>query len=417
MRSLFATGALFMACAAPGATTGERSCSGFEDARGPFATPARLATLQPAAVQFYPDRDVIMKGQVPHVDIDIEERRFGRYNTTTAFTLVKPDGTNSAGSCDPLRAPSSSSRFAALSFECHRFDQAGVYRIEFDPASAGLHGEAAQLRLRVLDTPPPARAAPTGWKPISLAGAPPMSPCWNAPGYRVSLHGDRLELSVVDRGRSPAKLPVPLTSRISSAHASVVEYVFEADDGWVVMFDHGEFGGGIEWFPRAGGPPRSVFIGTRHPERSAVQNVNRAIALGEAIYVLQGISHLSISEGQLARLWREHDHFTHHVIARFASEPVDWIRLEDGSWLIATQTDIWQLDERGTADLVARLPNIAWYANSIVAEGDGTLYVGMSGGVLRLTPKWPDTPRYAVDLLLPDTNAGRSCWEREPTEE
>jgi hypothetical protein len=47
-------------------------------------------------------------------------------------------------------------------------------------------------------------------------------------------------------------------------------------------------------------------------------NVNQALAVDGSIYVLQGISHLSLSEGQLARVWREHDHFTSHVITHLA---------------------------------------------------------------------------------------------------
>lgn len=177
------------------------------------------------------------------------------------------------------------------------------------------------------------------------------------------------------------------------------------------MFDHGEFGGGVEWFARSGGPPRSVFIGTREIEGSTPQNVNRVIAAGQAIYVLQGLSHLGISEGQLAMLWREHDHFTSHVIARFDSEPFDWIRLEDGSWLVATWNAIWHTAEGGTNTLVARLPSVVWVPNSFVREDDGTMYIGMRGGVLRLTPAWPDMPRYAGELLLPERDAEElSCW-------
>jgi hypothetical protein len=223
--------------------------------------------------------------------------------------------------------------------------------------------------------------------------------------------GSRADLRVPQDARAPGKGPR------SARHLEDALRSYGPRRPTGVAHYHGEFGGGIEWFSHGGGPPRSVFIGTRDMDKIVPQNINRAIAAGGAIYVLQGISHMGISEGQLARLWHEHDHFTSHLIARFASEPEDWIRLEDGSWMIATWNAIWHTDERGTNTLVARLPNIVWYPNSFVREADGTLYIGMRGGVLRLTPTWPDMPRYAADLLWPERDGDLSCWWHEEPEE
>jgi len=415
MRFALSVGALLMACAAPNGDVAAPPCD-FRDARGPFAEGHLPATAEPPDVQFEPDRDVIMKGQVPQVNVRVGDHGIGRFNKTTAFELMKPDKTPSKGPCVPSRAPTASGGFAALSFECHPLDQAGVYAVKFDPVSVGLEGEKAELALRVVDALLPVRATQRGWKATSMIGQPPASRCWNARGYKAGLVGGRVTLQVTDEARVPARVPAALAPRLSAEHAKRITHVFEADDGWIVMFDHGEFGGGVEWFSRSGGAPRSVFIGRNEMYGGDVQNVNRAEAAGGAIYVLQGLSHMGMSEGQLARLWREHDHFTSHVIARFASEPFEWIRIEDGSWLIATWNAIWHTSERGESTLVARLPDVAWYPNSFVREGDGTLYVGMRGGVLRLTPTWPDMPRYAVDLLVPENDADLSCWQRADPE-
>jgi len=47
--------------------------------------------------------------------------------------------------------------------------------------------------------------------------------------------------------------------------------------------------------------------------------------MGNALYALQGLAHPTLSAGQLARVWREQDHFSSHVIARNRSKPFDWI--------------------------------------------------------------------------------------------
>jgi hypothetical protein len=173
-----------------------------------------------------------------------------------------------------------------------------------------------------------------------------------------------------------------------------VRYVFDHDDGWIVLFDHGEFGGGIEWYARAGGPPRSIVIGGQSSGNSESQNVNRALAVG-------GELHMTYSGGQLAKLWREHDHFTSQVVARYASEPFDWIREPDGSWLVATHRALVRTTEAGTSTLVARFPDLLSDPDVVIRAPDGTFYVGARNGVLRLTPTWPEIPRYAQDWLEP----------------
>jgi len=127
------------------------------------------------------------------------------------------------------------------------------------------------------------------------------------------------------------------------------------------------------------------------------------------IYVLQGIAHMGTNEGQLAKIWREHDHFTSRVIARYPSEPVDWIRRGDGSWRIATWSAIWQTREGAPSTILARLPDIMSYPTSLVSTADGTLFVGTRGGVVRLSPTWPDVPRYATDFLWMPAARGRDC--------
>lgn len=176
MRSFLAAIVLATACAAPNADVEAPRC-GFRNARGPFAQGPRPTTAEPPSVQFEPEQDVIMKGQVPRVDVRIGDRGIGSYNKTTVFKVIKPDKTLSTGPCDPSRAPRTSSGFAALSFECHPLDQTGLYDVEFDPAAVGLQGESAQMTLRVVDVVPPAQATPAGWKSVSLATQPPNSRC------------------------------------------------------------------------------------------------------------------------------------------------------------------------------------------------------------------------------------------------
>lgn len=383
--------------------------------QGPYATRVTPPTAEPPEVWLDAERDVILQGQVPSVYVDAGDHGVGQYRDTGEFTLVQPDGNPAPRECDEARRPPSSRGFAALSFECRSVSQLGVYAIGVEPSRLGLNGQMASLRIRVLPQLPPQRPAPGKWKAVSLAARMPPFPCAGyGESYSVSAKG--MDARIVSRGRGapePARLPVDLAPRLSPAHAAVVRYVFEANDGWIVLFDHGEFGGGAEWFARAGGAPRSIVVGPSDDENSVPQNVNRALASGGDLYVLQGLSHMGMSTGQFAKIWREHDHFTSHVIARYASEPFDWIREPDGAWLIATWRAIWRTTEGGRMELLARLPSVVEYPNSIARTDDGTLYVGGRGGVLRLTPTWPDEPRYAADFLIPPEREANCLPEGE----
>lgn len=386
----------FACAAAPQAVP----CAGpFHEPTDLYAIHAPSPTADPPTIWITVQRDVLLIGQTPEVSVRAGMSGLGSYNTVTAFTLLNPDGSANVASCDEAKAPRGSSRFGALSFECHDFPSVGRYVIRFNPTDSGLTGASVDVPLRFISSVPPARTAPDGWRTIPLASRLPSDRCYSyGKSYEVTLVDDQPLIKPAQR--AAAKLPRALAARLSTDHARYVTHVFEDGSGWLVMFDHGEFGGGVEWFDRRGGEPRPVHIGPVKEDEIDPQNVNQARADGSTVYLLQGIAHLGISQGQLAKVWREHDHFTSHVIARYDSEPVAWIPLVDG-FLVTTWEAIWHTKTDGTTTLVARLPSVIGYPRSLARASDGTLYVGTRGGVLRLTPTWPDQPSYVADYLWP----------------
>jgi hypothetical protein len=398
-----------IACTSPPQTV--RSTSSFHEPSGPHASVSPLPTAEPQPTWVMFQRNVLMLGQSPDANVRAGAAGFGRYNQITAFTLSNPDGSTNTALCDEAKAPRGSSGFGALSFECHSFPNVGRYVIRFNPADTGFTGPIVDEPLRYVSAPPATPAPPDGWAALPLAERLPSSRCYAyGESYEMALVDDRPNIK--RNRRVSAKLPQQLATRLSPDHAQYVTHVFEDDSGWLVMFDHGEFGGGIEWFERQGGEPRQVHVGPATKDAIDPQNVNQALADGSSVYVLQGISHLGISEGQLAKVWREHEHFTSHVIARYASEPVAWVPLADG-FLVTTWEAIWHTKLDGTTALVSRLPDIVWYPTSLARASDGTLYVGIRGGVLRLTPTWPEQPRYVADYLWPTRSGQPDCLEPE----
>jgi hypothetical protein len=58
------------------------------------------------------------------------------------------------------------------------------------------------------------------------------------------------------------------------------------------------------------------------------------------------------------------------------------------------------MNEAGVSTLLARFPDVLSDPDSLARAADGTLYVGARNGVLRLTPLWPEAPRYLSDWLV-----------------
>jgi hypothetical protein len=145
---------LLGACGAARSAIAPSPCSGFRNARGPYATLRAPFTALPSAVQFEAERDVISLGEVPRVIVRAGNAGIGRFNETSEFTVTNPDGSKNDGPCDPAREPGTSAGFAALNFKCHPFTQLGVYTIRFEPARSGLTGDPVELRLRVVKAAP-----------------------------------------------------------------------------------------------------------------------------------------------------------------------------------------------------------------------------------------------------------------------
>jgi hypothetical protein len=385
----------------------EERCFALAPARGPFVEVTASAVSVPPPVELRVRRDVLLKGQTPVVDVysDTEE---GDYKETDAFELRDAHGVLVPRICDASKRPLTSRGYATLSFECQHPVVEGVYDITILPSQIGLSGPLATAPLRVLAKVPESPPAPSGWVAAPLAsGFIDECQTWGA-SYEVRVERGEPRFSV-RRRNTEVRIPEAIAPRMSTAHAQSVKFVFEDDEGWVVMFDLGEFGGGVEWYPKAGGEPRSIVIGQDDGEY-VPQNVNQAMTLKGVLYVLQGLSHLGSSGGQLAMLWREHDHFTSQVIARYPTEPTDWLLQPDGTWLVLTEDAIWQTSATNGVTLVARLASGIDYPASLAQSYDATLYVGGRGGVLRLTRLWDEHPRYASDLLIPKGSAQETCW-------
>jgi hypothetical protein len=400
-----ACAALCAACVS--ARTGVRTAEVSSTAEAPVEPITGLTAAIPK-VSLIPDRDVVVSGQVPSIVVEVQgvARDEDQPWKLKPRRVLGPDGQPVDGPCDEARAPEGKWGTAEIDLSCVPLARAGRYVIELDLAGRGFGQDVLELPIRVLAEPPEARAVPPGWVAVPLAAELPQLDCTDAQYYSAELASGQLVLGVYVPPAAPA-LPAALRNRIPTVDG--LRYVSEWSDGFMLMADRGEWGGGLAWLPRSSGPAIPIVISLPGEQDPPPQNVQRAQRVGDRLYLLQGITHLGLWEGQLAAVWRERERFRTRVIARYRSEPFAWDRIDDGRWLVVTSEAIWLTSESGTNTLVAYLPNGVAYPNSLVRTADGTLLIGMREGVLRLTPTWEDAPRYAAELLVPQERRNHPC--------
>jgi hypothetical protein len=154
----------------------------------------------------------------------------------------------------------------------------------------------------------------------------------------------------------------------------------QVDDGWLVGFDQGEFGGGLDWYAPDGREHAPIV------ECNACALVE--LAPGQVLLV-EGLSHLRLEQGTIQRVTRnERGRWKAQVLLSFEAEPQAWARSGD-ALLVLTNRALLRATVGGAEvahTLSAELP-YALRANSLAADAEGCLWAGLGDGLLRLTPE------------------------------
>jgi hypothetical protein len=183
--------------------------------------------------------------------------------------------------------------------------------------------------------------------------------------------------------------PIPFTyakseDRRGSRHVARVE------DGWLVGFDAGEFGGGLWWFggpdghksrrirpsPKSPANPNDVF----HAENVLGLPLVRGHRL-----VLMGLDHLTGRSGRVFRAVAGPTGWDLAPVAVLDAQPDVW--LVDGSRLLfLTESGLWTSNGFEARRMHA-LALGALGPTSMVRAADGAFYIGMRYYVLRLAER------------------------------
>jgi hypothetical protein len=150
-----------------------------------------------------------------------------------------------------------------------------------------------------------------------------------------------------------------------------VSAIVPVSDGYLVGFNHGEWGAALYWFARDG---KCSYQVSEH-------QVVDFVVVSETIYAIEGLAHLWVSEGSVIKItrsnhcrrWKAHE----WVKLPFAPEAVSLTR--DNAMVITLSGALVAVDTNGKIDFLVRdAPWGVLYPRSSVLSPDGEkVYVGM----------------------------------------
>lgn len=166
-------------------------------------------------------------------------------------------------------------------------------------------------------------------------------------------------------------------------------HALKVDDGWIVGFDRGEFGGSLWWFSPDGKLKKKITNG----------NIRYFIDFSGDLYVLEGLAHLGSATGSLLRLRKNEAGYRTDVVTKFDGEPYAFVKDGPDSMLVITTTGLRRVKISGEVEKLIETEYGTLYPNSMTLIDRKVVYIGMRHFVTRLIPT---TKGYKEDWLVPD---------------
>lgn len=174
-------------------------------------------------------------------------------------------------------------------------------------------------------------------------------------------------------------------------------HAVEVDDGWLVGFNAGEFGGGLWWFSRGGERYRRVLPAKRvanGPDAMYLpENVRGFARRGNDVLVFMGLDHLDARSGRVFRARKATAGWALDLVAGLDRCPQAWL-VEGEHVLVVTGGGLWSVGPAAGPRKLHAIDAQVFRPNSMMRGPDGALFVGMPRYVVRLQPGtsgWEET--------------------------
>ncbi|GAA0554996.1 hypothetical protein GCM10009415_41180 [Chitinophaga japonensis] len=210
---------------------------------------------------------------------------------------------------------------------------------------------------------------------------------WNPTDWTIFLEDSEI-FATPDRKMLNGKLPFNIIPRKSEKNKLYGRRsVIEVDDGYLVGFYRGEWGGNLFWFSKNGKRRYEI------SDHEIVQFIIRE----NRVYAIEGLSHLNISKGSLIEIKKIDNKWSAVNYAALPAAP-DGIDLDrENNFIIITSSDLLLVDATGKINTIES--DGFWrglYPTSILLKNN-CAYIGMRGGILKF-----DLSSHDKQWLTPD---------------
>lgn len=145
----------------------------------------------------------------------------------------------------------------------------------------------------------------------------------------------------------------------------------QVDDGWLIGFDHGEFGAALYWFSRDG---KSHYLLSN-------DHVVAFFSLPDGIYAIQGLAHMAVSSGSIIRIARQTAtaRWRTSTVVPLQQAPYAVAVRRDGSLLVVLSDSLVSVGaDHKINTLIANAPWDSLYpTSSALLPDESRLYIGM----------------------------------------
>lgn len=248
----------------------------------------------------------------------------------------------------------------------------------------------------------------SGWQeiPVPPEGENPDRAVWyfaanySDISWRVYLENTRPKARLIHSANDDLPDPAPFDAKADNF--SGASHFKKIDDGWLVGFNHGEFGSALYWFNDDG---------KQHYKISNHQVV-AFFSLSDGVYAIEGLAHMGASCGSVIRITRSANvaRWQASRVVRLPYAPNTVAVRRDGSILIVLSDSFVSVDQ--DHHVTTLISDAAWGglypSSSILLPNESRLYVGMRQFVGEV-----DLATNHLRLLVPSANFLNKLPERD----
>jgi hypothetical protein len=243
-----------------------------------------------------------------------------------------------------------------------------------------------------------AQNLPSGWTPYPTpkSGSETLR-CANYSirrQWRVSVSNGTLEIAVIPFERGGAQSQVwkqELPLGIQRVEGMVgLQSTLKLQNGWLLGFDGGEFGGGL-WFASDDGTTQMLNR----------ENVHGFVATPRGVLVLAGLAHMGLDSGKVFVVpYAVKSPRDVKLLLELDGAPEAFTKVSDDTILVVTTRGVSRIRSSGGSELLLRRELGLLSPNSVAATPEGVIYIGARLFVVRLSPH---AAEYLEQWMLPDS--------------